>query len=114
MWTLRTKKDDTKILFKDYQTEILRKLFTTDEPLTSSKTHNHLIEIMNGDHPSRASVIFFLNDLVDYKYVKFNDVTGKGGHHREYYTNLTKNDFTNKVHKVINNSLSNALSGLFN
>ena len=34
---------------------------------------------------SRASVIFFLNDMVDDGILRYVSKTGKGGHHRVYY-----------------------------
>jgi len=33
---------------------------------------------------SRASIIFFLNDMVDEGVLKYVERTGKGGHHRVY------------------------------
>ena len=37
---------------------------------------------------SRASIINFLNDMVDREYLDFEEVTGKGGHRRLYYSNV--------------------------
>ncbi|MBA7491409.1 hypothetical protein ES702_01954 [subsurface metagenome] len=58
-------------------------LLDLDEPAISSLVWELLLD--NGYKISRASVIFFLNDLVDEGLVKWEDGTGKGGHHKLYY-----------------------------
>ena len=114
MWTVRIKRTGSKVLVEDYKKEILIKLLDTDEPIGSGKMYNHLVDIMNGDNPSRASVIFFLNALVENKYISFNDATGKGGHHKLYYSELTKDEWKNVIWTDINAPLQNALDEIFN
>jgi len=46
---------------------------------------------------SRASVIFFLNDLVDEGILNWNDATGKGGHHRLYYPKVSREKYPKYV-----------------
>ncbi len=41
-----------------------------------------------GKTVSRASVIFFLNRMVDQGVLSYRTATGKGGHHRVYYSVL--------------------------
>lgn len=114
MWTLTTSKKGSIALLQDYKKELINKLLEIDEPIGSGKLHLHLVEVMKDEHPSRASVIFFMNHLVDYKYASFKDVTGKGGHHRKYYTKLRKEDFIEKIRQDINTTLDQALHIVFN
>lgn len=113
MWTLRTARKGSIALLQDYKKVILIKLLDIDEPIGSGKMYHHLVEKMKGNHPSRASMIFFLNALVDNKYCKFNDGTGKGGHHKLYYTELSTVQFIEKIIKDINTTLDQALSIVF-
>ena len=114
MWTLVTSKKGSIALMQDYKKELINKLLETDEPIGSGKLHNHLVEVMNDEHPSRASVIFFMNNLVDNKYASWKDATGKGGHHKKYYTKLTKEQFITKIRQDIFTTLDNALNKTFN
>jgi len=112
MWTVRTKREGSQALVTDYQKNIIRKLLSEKENIGSGAMWKHLIEIMDDNHPSRASVIFFLNDLVDYGYASWLDATGKGGHHRLYYTELTPEQFEKKVYVDVNQKLKDALDNI--
>jgi len=113
MWTLRTEREGSKVLVPDYQKNIIKKLISQKEPTGSGSFHKHLIEVMGDKAPSRASVIFFLNDLVEYGYADWKDATGKGGHHRLYYSELTPELFEKKVYVDINTKLKDALDKIF-
>ena len=114
MWTLSTSKKGSIALMQDYKKVLINKLLETDEPIGTGKLYDHTVEVMNGDNPSRASVIFFMNHLVDNKYASFKDATGKGGHHRKYYTKLRKEDLIEKIRQDINTTLDKALHIVFN
>ena len=114
MWTVRTKREGSEVLVPDYQKYIIRKLLSDKEPINSGAMWKHLKEIMGDNHPSRASVIFFLNDLVDFKYVLYKDATGKGGHQRLYYTELTSEEFISKISEDINTKLVEAINIILN
>lgn len=88
-----------------YKILILGMLFE-GKPLNTKKVHTHLIKEMNGKHPSRASVIIFLNKLVDHNHVTFEEVTGKGGYHRIYSLKGTPDDFTNRLTLQMNTQFS--------
>ena len=114
MWTLVTSKKGSIALMQDYKKVLINKLLETDQPIGSGDLWRHTIEIMDDEHPSRASVIFFMNHLVDNKYASFKDATGKGGHHRKYYTKLSKTLFIGKITDEVNATLIKALSNVFN
>lgn len=113
MWTLRTKREGSQALVTDYQKDIIKAIVSSKETTSSGEMYKLLINLMGDKAPSRASVIFFLNDLVDAKYANFKDGTGKGGHHRLYYTNLTSELFEKKVYVDINQKIKDALDNIF-
>ncbi len=63
----------------------------------SREVHDHLINKMGNKHPSRASVINFLNLLVESGFVSFVEESGKGGYHRVYTLIGNKEDFLTKL-----------------
>ncbi len=46
-----------------------------------------------GESISRASIIIFMNGLVDQDVLGFRDATGKGGHHRVYFPLMNEKDY---------------------
>ena len=72
-------KKGLKTVLKPYQADIMRYIWEMGET-DSRHAHEHLQETDNG--MSRASVIFFLNDMVDEGFLTFREETGKGGYHR--------------------------------
>ena len=80
-WTLRLAKIGTEKLFEPYKKAIIEILLDAKKPLGSGavwEAVNKKVKI------SRASVICFLNFMVDDGLCTFGDATGKGGHHRLY------------------------------
>ena len=113
MWTVRTKREGSEALVPDYKKNILRKLMSIDGTIKSGEMWIYLNEIMGDKAPSRASVIFFLNDLVESKYADYKDATSKGGHVKMYFTELTPELFEKKVYVDINHKLKDALDNIF-
>ncbi len=58
-----------------------------------------------GESISRASIIFFMNRLVDQGVLGFRDATGKGGHHKIYYPLMDEKGYTKYLIKTIVESL---------
>ena len=52
-----------------------------------------------------ASVIFFLNDLVDDGILDYEEKTGKGGYHRVYYPNMNREEFADHITDLITKKL---------
>lgn len=84
-----------------YKILILGMLFE-GKPLISQKIHSRLIKEMNGKHPSRASVINYLNKLVVHNHATFEEESGKGGFHRIYSLKGDRDDFTNRLTLQLN------------
>lgn len=57
---------------------------------------------------SRASVINFLNDMVDEKVLTYTEITGKGGHRRIYTAAMNEQKFWKKVTELTRIKLSTA------
>jgi predicted transcriptional regulator len=50
---------------------------------------------------SRASVIVFLNDMVEKRILEYESKSGKGGYHRVYYPKMTREEFRQYVTDLI-------------
>lgn len=79
---LDTERDGLEAIFKPYQIKTLEILLRTPHEMGSGEVYRKLLS--EGVDISRASVIFFLNDLVDMGLAHFSLATGKGGYHRLY------------------------------
>jgi len=69
-------------IFRPYQIKAIHILLGKDIELNSGEVWKKILE--TGIEISRASVIFFLNDLVVEGLVTFREETGKGGYHKIY------------------------------
>ena len=81
---LDTGKENLRMFFKDWQVEALRYLWTVHpEGANSRKVWENVNDRLQGSI-SRASIINYLNAMVDDKLLTYTEETGKGGHHRVY------------------------------
>lgn len=81
----------------EYKIEIIRMFFADPSNISSGEVWKYLLKM--GIQISRASVIFYLNDLVEQGYLKFLEKTGKGGIHRLYFLDMSNDEFTDKIYK---------------
>ena len=83
-----TKEDGFRTVFKDYQEEALRYIWRLDGGGASSRDVWVNVNKELVDTPrvsiSRASIINFLNAMVDEGVLNYHEITGKGGHRRIY------------------------------
>ncbi len=102
-----TKQEGLRTLFKPYQVLLLEHLWDLNGQsrvgLNSSQAHKYLMD--KPEKKSRASVIFFLNDMVDEGILDYEEKTGKGGYHRVYYPNMNRKEFAKHVSDLINEKL---------
>lgn len=93
---------------KEYEEFALRYIWEVgDDGAGSGKTWRHVNERLgDGNSISRASVIFFLNRMVDEGVLGYNDATGKGGHHRIYMPKMDENEYKKYVVKTLYESVS--------
>lgn len=86
--TFDTKEEGFRTVVKDYQEVALRYLWRLDGGGASSRevwvnTNKELVGTPRGSI-SRASIINYLNDMVDEGVLSYTETTGKGGHRRIY------------------------------
>ena len=55
---------------------------------------------------SRASIIFFLNRMLDQDVLGFRDATGKGGHHKIYITKLDESGYKKYIVRTLLESVT--------
>ena len=84
----------SKVL-KDYQREALRCIWKSESMgLTSRMVHSYVNERLDGGKSiSRASIINFLNAMVDEGVLDYVEESGKGGYHRVYSAKLDEAGF---------------------
>ena len=102
-----TTKEGLYTLFKPYQVNLLEHIWELNENekvgVNSSRAHEYLLT--TSEKKSRASVIFFLNDLVDEGILDYEERTGKGGHHRVYYPKMNRDEYAAYVTEAITTKL---------
>ncbi len=55
---------------------------------------------------ARASIIFYLNKMVDEGVLGFRDTRGKGGHHRIYITKLDESGYKKYIVRTLLDSVA--------
>jgi predicted transcriptional regulator len=105
-----TSKEGLLTLFKPYQAALLEHIWKLNNPsttgITSGQAHKFLQK--HPDKKSRASVIFFLNDMVDEGVLSYEEESGKGGYHRVYYPKMDRKQFSEHMTKTITDKLHEA------
>ena len=98
--------DDLSKIFKDYQEEAIKFVWEVGEQGTISReVWTKVNERLVGKTISRASIINFLNAMVDEGVLDYNERTGKGGYHRVYRPKLDEPLFKRFVAQVMISSL---------
>ncbi len=92
---------------KEYEEVGLRYVWSMGEAgVGSGKTWLAVNEALGPDKGiSRASVIFFLNRMVDQGVLDYRSATGKGGHHRVYFPVLDERGYKKFLLKTVVESL---------
>ena len=92
---------------KEYQEIGLRYIWNQGEKGASSgKTWKAVNEALGPDKSiSRASVIFFLNRMVDQGVLDYRSATGKGGYHRVYFPNMDERGYKKHLLRTVVESL---------
>ncbi|MCW3992105.1 MAG: BlaI/MecI/CopY family transcriptional regulator [Candidatus Bathyarchaeota archaeon] len=98
--------DGLSKVFRDYQEEALRLVWTKgSEGVISREVWSQVNQNLDGKTISRASIINFLNSLVDEGVLDFDERTGKGGYHRVYRPRLDENEFKKYLAETVISSL---------
>ncbi len=99
---LDTDKEGLEAIFGKWQVPLIEEFFSGN-PMTSGEAYRFLkekgIKTSQGvlGTVSRASVINFLNGMIDNGLLEYTDDTGKGGHHRIYKMTLNREEFSHAL-----------------
>ena len=93
---------------REYEELALRYVWETgDEGAGSGLTWRAVNErLEEGKTISRASIIFFLNRMLDQGVLSWRDATGKGGHHKIYITKLDEHGYKKYVVRTLLESVA--------
>jgi predicted transcriptional regulator len=93
-------KDGLSKTLKEYEEIALRYVWSLGkEGAGSGAVWGHVNERLGEKSISRASIIFFLNRMVDQEVLEYREETGKGGHHRIYFPGLDEEGYKKYVVK---------------
>ena len=85
------------MIFKNWQIESIRYLLRIQpEGANSRAVWTNVNNSFKGSI-SRASIINFLNNMVNEGLLVYEDATGKGGHHRVYRIRFTEQEFKTQI-----------------
>lgn len=101
--TIDTSSEGLAMVLKDYQELALKYLWRLDgEGASSRDVWVQVNEDLEGSKTiSRASIINFLNSMVDEGVLNYTETTGKGGHRRIYTAKYDEAEFKEYVAKVV-------------
>ncbi len=101
--TIDTANDGLAMVLKDYQEVALHYLWRIDGKGASSRdVWMQVNDDLAGKRTiSRASIINFLNSMVDEGVLNYTEITGKGGHRRIYSAKYNEAEFKEYVAKVV-------------
>ena len=98
--------DGLSKVFRDYQEEALRFVWErNEEGAISREVWSRVNDNLDGKTISRASIINFLNAMVDEGVLDYNERTGKGGYHRVYRPKLNEVAFKKYMAEMVISSL---------
>jgi predicted transcriptional regulator len=100
-------KHELRKTLKEYEEAGLRYVWSLGEKgVGSGKTWVAVNEKLDPEkRVSRASVIFFLNRMVDQGILDYRSATGKGGHHRVYFPILDEKEYKKYLLKTVVESM---------
>ena len=94
------------MVFRDYQEEAVKFIWEVgDQGAISKEVWIKVNERLVGKTISRASIINFLNAMVDEGILDYDEETGKGGYHRVYRSKLDEASFKKHLAHVMISSL---------
>jgi len=107
---LDTSKEGLQTLFKPYEVALLLHIWESNieerTSISSGQAYRFLQQTGESDlMMSRASVIVFLNKMVEEGVLEYEEKTGKGGRHRVYYPKMDRKQFARHVVETITNKL---------
>ena len=101
--TIDTSNTGLAMVLKDYQEVALQYLWRLDgEGASSRDVWMQVNEDLKGQRTiSRASIINFLNSMVDEGVLNYTETTGKGGHRRIYSAKYNEAEYKEYIARVV-------------
>ena len=99
--TIDTAGQGLDMVLKDYHQAALRYIWEKGEGASSRDVWSQVNKTLKTGSISRASIINFLNAMVDEGVLNYTEITGKGGHRRIYSTKLNEAQFKQYVAEVV-------------
>jgi len=101
------KKSGLALVFKDYQEILMKILWETNKEHSSNDAWIAVKEKLKDKDKSisRASIINFLNSMVDENILDYHEITGKGGHRRIYKAAKTEEEFWKYIARQVHNKI---------
>jgi predicted transcriptional regulator len=100
--TIDTAGKGLAMVLKDYQEEALQYIWGKKGAGASSRdVWSQVNKTLKAKTISRASIINFLNAMVDEGVLNYTEITGKGGHRRIYSTKLDEAQFKQYVAETV-------------
>jgi len=100
------RRDGLSKVFRDYQEEAMKLVWNKcSEGMISSEVWRQVNQNLVGKTISRASIINFLNNMVDESVLDFDERTGKGGYHKVYRPRLDEYEFKMYLAEMMISSL---------
>lgn len=107
--TVNISEKGLSMFISPYQQMALQCIWEDNTGKSSRQVWNYVNQKMYNDSISRASIINFLNRMVDEGLLNFETTTGKGGYRRIYYQKFGHSEFKEELIK----RTLNALKGSF-
>lgn len=92
-----------RTILRDYQEIAMRFLWERGEEGAISReawANTNTVLMEKEDSISRASIINFLNEMVDKDVLSYTERSGKGGYHRVYFPNFDEAGFKEFIAKL--------------
>ena len=104
--TFDPKAEGLSKVLRDYQEEVLRFVWRSEQGVNSRLVWLQVNEAFGDEKTiSRASIINFLNAMVDEGVLNYEEKSGKGGYHRVYLPRLDESGFKKAMAKSVISSL---------
>jgi predicted transcriptional regulator len=100
------KGDGLSKVLRDYQIEAMKFVWENNTGVNSRDVWHNVNKTFKGEKTiSRASIINFLNNMVEEGALDYKEKSGKGGYHRVYFPKLDESGFKKAMAKSVISSL---------
>ena len=98
--TINTEEQGLLMFLRPYQEIALQCIWESNEGKSSRQVWDYANQKLVNETISRASIINFLNQMVDDGMLNYETTTGKGGHRRIYYQKYDPSEFKQKLAEI--------------